>query len=169
MPTITTAVPTAIGSVPALPAMDTIWLLVFSVVATATIGDAMPNTATSVVGWLEPQHFCGKELTKTLATLCDNQYATLGVRRDGNEKAINDQPLDSNSPYTYRSSPHHPDADAGGVDGQRSPIGRRRQRRETMYYLQGIIEECCLKPCSLRMLSSYCNFQVISTADNRQD
>lgn len=65
------------------------------------------------------------------------------------DTAINDQPLDNNSPYAYKSSP----LVAGGGDAEPD-----RQRRELVrwYMRQGIVKECCQQMCSRRVLRTYC-------------
>ncbi|XP_059620044.1 LIRP-like isoform X2 [Phlebotomus argentipes] len=91
---------------------------------------------------------CGKMLSTTLATVCQNEYNTMQKKSfDDDDYAFADQPQSIDD--LPLKVPNFPLLSRMMSNSMR-PGQFRRFRR------QGIIDECCRKSCSMSELRGYC-------------
>ncbi|XP_018359327.1 PREDICTED: LOW QUALITY PROTEIN: LIRP [Trachymyrmex cornetzi] len=110
-----------------------------------------------------PQKYCGKKLSNALQIICDGVYNSMFKKsgqareeanvdsRDSNFDYVRTQEMEmADYPIAYEFPPFLPRARARGMlDGR---FAGRRYRRQG----RGIHEECCINPCTINELTSYC-------------
>lgn len=90
-----------------------------------------------------PQKYCGKKLSNALQIICDGVYNSM-FKKSGHEMEMADYPVAYElAPFMTRMRAH------AMLDGR---LASRRYRRQS----RGIHEECCINPCTISELSTYC-------------
>lgn len=128
--------------------------------------------ATAAAYSVESEHFCGPRLTEMMQIVCRNRYAShryTAQKRSGTielmsfERKIitcrknldeDNAYMDNDEPLTYPASPYQFYPFSSGF-GSTTALSQRF-RRDLTAVKRGVIEECCRKPCSLLVLSTYC-------------
>ncbi|XP_012265008.1 LIRP [Athalia rosae] len=87
--------------------------------------------------------YCGKNLSNALQLLCNGVYAQM-FKKGGQEMEMDDYPYGYDDSYPFRTR-----ASANAMMGR---FGGGRFRRQS----RGVHDECCVKPCSVSELTSYC-------------
>ncbi|XP_015188910.1 PREDICTED: LIRP-like [Polistes dominula] len=87
--------------------------------------------------------YCGQNLSNALGLLCDGVYNSM-FKKSGQEMEIADYPFGFDDSYPFRSA-----VTANAMMGR---FAGRRFRRES----RGVYDECCVKPCSIQELATYC-------------
>ncbi|XP_011300351.1 LIRP isoform X2 [Fopius arisanus] len=85
--------------------------------------------------------YCGKHLSNALQLICDGIYNPM-FKKSGQEMEMDDYPYAYDYPFRTRAS-------ANAMMGRFGGVRFRRQSR-------GVHDECCVKPCSMSELMSYC-------------
>ncbi|XP_074100144.1 insulin-like peptide 2 isoform X1 [Cotesia typhae] len=86
-------------------------------------------------------HYCGKRLSNALQIFCNGVYNSM-FKKSGFEMEMDDYPYAYDYPLRSRAS-------ANAMMGR---FGGARFRRQS----RGVHDECCVKPCSISELMSYC-------------
>lgn len=106
------------------------------------------NTQSSIYPYEEKRQsttlhkYCGQNLSNALRLLCDGVYNSI-IKKNVQEMAMEDYPY-SDELYPFRSA-----VIANAMMGHYAGRRFRRQSR-------GAFDECCLKPCSIQELNTYC-------------
>ncbi|XP_014214291.1 probable insulin-like peptide 3 [Copidosoma floridanum] len=88
--------------------------------------------------------YCGHKIPDTLSVVCKGAYNSM-FKKDGNQAGSDDyQYYDDGMPFRRRN-------DATNLLAR---LAYRRSRRQDQS--NGIYNECCLKPCTIDELLSYC-------------
>ncbi|KAG5317123.1 LIRP protein, partial [Pseudoatta argentina] len=125
--------------------------------------DGYPQFSSKRSAVSAPQKYCGKKLSNALQIICDGVYNSMFKKsgqareeanvdsRDSNFDYVRTQEMEmADYPIAYEFPPFLPRARARGMlDGR---FAGRRYRRQG----RGIHEECCINPCTISELTSYC-------------
>ncbi|KYN31983.1 hypothetical protein ALC56_13736 [Trachymyrmex septentrionalis] len=125
--------------------------------------DGYPQFSSKRSAVSAPQKYCGKKLSNALQIICDGVYNSMFKKsgqareeanvdsRDSNFDYVRTQEMEmADYPIAYEFPPFLPRARARGMlDGR---FAGRRYRRQG----RGIHEECCINPCTINELTSYC-------------
>ncbi|CAL7933442.1 unnamed protein product [Xylocopa violacea] len=87
-----------------------------------------------------PHQYCGRKLSSTLQIVCGSVYNS---RFKKSNQVFSEMEVDNYMTYSYDLHPYK------SIENARKMLRSRRNSR-------GIYEECCLKPCMIEELKSYC-------------
>ncbi|KAI8425912.1 hypothetical protein MSG28_004919 [Choristoneura fumiferana] len=111
-------------------------VIVFGIIALLASGHGQDQTK---------QTYCGRRLSQALAWLCENEYSSTLVKRSNyNSLDLGYEP-EFSWPWLAKTRGLSDSRSLSESRGLSGPKGKRQ-----------IVEECCLQPCTIEVLLTYC-------------